>query len=140
MKLLKTWHIAATTFPMWTSVKCQYPTITYELLQEAPLKLIDTVRYTRKAKRKQICGIDTWTESGFTWRGKGILAFLKSKWSIVYLDDHCLVIRFERSLVTPAGIDALVAQPQMKPSSLDLTKCGLTAKEVAQLTFLPTEK
>lgn len=140
MKLLKTWHIAATTFPMWTSVKCQYPTITYELLQEAPLKLIDTVRYTRKAKRKQICGIDRRTESGFTWQGRGGLAFLKSKWSIVYLDDHCLVIRFERSLVTPAGIDALVAQPQMKPSSLDLTKGGLTVKEVAQLTFLPTEK
>lgn len=116
------------------------PTITYEVLQEAPLKLIDTVRYTRKAKRKQICGIDRRTESGFTWQGRGGLAFLKSKWSIVYLDDHCLVIRFERSLVTPAGIDALVAQPQMKPSSLDLTKCGLTAKEVAQLTFLPTEK
>ena len=138
MKLLKTWHIAATTFPMWTSVKCQYPTITYELLQEAPLKLIDTVRYTRKAKRKQICGIDRRTESGFTWQGRGGLAFLKSKWSIVYLDDRCLVIRFKRSLVTPAGMDVLVAQPQMKPSSLDLTKGGLTVKEVSSAADIST--
>lgn len=58
----------------------------------------------------------------------------------MYLDDHRLVIRFERLLVTPAGIDVLVAHPQMKPSSLNLTKCGLTVKEVAQLTFLPAEK
>lgn len=102
------WRIKGTNFPMWISKKRKNPTITYTKLSNHPATFLDTVRYEVKNKSKKIVGIDTHCSNKFIWRGKGILKFLKSKWTILELTETILVIRFERSLLTPAGIDILV--------------------------------
>lgn len=127
------WIIKATNFPMWTSKKRKNPTIVYNKLSEQPPKFLDTVRYETKYSTKKIIGIDTYHSNKFIWRGKGILKILKSEWSILELTETILVIRFERSLVTPAGIDILVRDnvevSDSKQFILESLKDGILKKE-----------
>ncbi|MHC5227745.1 hypothetical protein ACYSNW_05630 [Enterococcus sp. LJL99] len=103
-----TWHIIATTFPMWTSGNRIHPQITYEKMKSSPLTFKDTVCYKQKNRLKTIIGIDTLEENEFIWRGAGLLKLLKSKWTVIYIDEQVLIIKFAKSLVTPAGVDILI--------------------------------
>ena len=107
-KLEGTWTIIATNFPMWTTGKRTNPQITYKKIRQSPLKFKDTVCYKQKTQIKRIIGIDTFEEGIFSWRGSGFLKLLKSKWFILYIDEQLLVIQFEKSMVTPAGVDILL--------------------------------
>ncbi|WP_271491399.1 hypothetical protein [Enterococcus sp. 5H] len=127
------WIIKGTDFPMWASKKRKNPMITYKKISNNPTKFLDTVKYETKSKSKQIDGIDTYSTTKFIWRGKGILKVLKSEWSILVLTERILVIRFERSLVTPAGIDILVRDnvevDDPKQFILESLKDGILKKE-----------
>lgn len=59
---------------------------------------------------KSIVGVDTVLKDGIKWRGKGLLKALSSHWEIAYLDANLLIIRFEKSALTPAGVDILVRE------------------------------
>lgn len=103
------WIIRGTNFPLWLSNKRSNPTIKYEKLKNSPLTFLDTVSYKNKKKQqKQIIGLDTYKQNRFIWRGRGFLKILSSKWSVLTVTDTILVIKFERSFLTPAGIDILV--------------------------------
>ncbi|MFD2308191.1 hypothetical protein [Enterococcus termitis] len=136
------WVIKGTTFPMWLSKKRLAPMIAYEYLSDTPLTFLDIVSYkNRQGKTKTIVGIDTWREEAFVWRGKGLLRILKSNWSILALTKTILVIRFEPTLFTPAGIDVLVRQdaPIDHPEQLikdSPKKYALKSSEVEGLVWL----
>ncbi|MBP1046259.1 hypothetical protein I6N96_08175 [Enterococcus sp. BWM-S5] len=138
------WLIQATNFPMWLSEKRRKPSITYGLLAVEPLTLSDRVEYRNaKGKRKIIKGVDTAIEYGqsFKWRGEGILALLSSRWDIVAIEDNILVIRFEKSLVTPGGVDVLVREhTAVCDLKLELRESldtyGLSIEEFRSLSWL----
>lgn len=137
------WLIQASNFPMWLSGKRLNPSITYQGIPNESEKLLDLVEYQkRNGKRKSIVGIDTVVQKGFEWRGKGILKLLRSHWSVAGMNETILVIRFEASLVTPAGVDVLIKDDTQKKTDLkeilanSLEEFGLTSEEFASLTWL----
>src|SRR5205823_7176053 len=115
-----TWRILATTFPLWLSGKRLRPTITYTLLPGQPLMLRDDVSYyTRSGTRRHLVGTDRYEPrtGRIVWRGQGVLALLSSRWSVEYLsaDGELATLTFDRSLVTPAGMDIIGRGPADRP-------------------------
>lgn len=129
-----TWEIKGTTFPMWLSEKRKNPRITYKRTEKNAVELLDLVEYEVDGKTKQIKGIDRLGAKGFIWRGLGVLRILSSHWQVVTIKGDVLVIRFEKSLVTPAGVDVLVKKGAMIPDLRERVTAyyesfGLTAEE-----------
>jgi hypothetical protein len=139
-----TWRILATTFPLWLSRKRLRPTITYTLLPGEPLVLRDDVcYYTRKGARRHLIGTDRYEASTgkLVWRGTGALRLLSSQWSVDYLstDGAVAVLTFDRTLLTPAGMDIIGGGPDERSGlreRLSLDALGLTAGRLEQLTWL----
>jgi hypothetical protein len=138
-----TWAISATNFPMWLTRERLSPTVTYELVSEDPLTLTDDVAFTTEAgEEKHILGVDRWNGEGFTWKGKKLLRFFPSHWSIIGMsdDETVLVVRFEKTIGTPAGIDIIVREGTTHPELRSLVAhnsvaFGLTAEDFASLTW-----
>ncbi|MGG5328949.1 hypothetical protein [Enterococcus sp. AZ163] len=137
------WLIQASNFPMWLSGKRLNPSITYRAISDETERLLDLVEYQKpNGKRKSIVGIDTVVKNGFEWRGKGLLKLLRSHWSVAGKNETILVIRFEASLVTPAGVDVLIRATDDKNADLkeilanSFEKFGLTTTEFESLTWL----
>ncbi|EOH97143.1 hypothetical protein UAW_01625 [Enterococcus haemoperoxidus ATCC BAA-382] len=136
------WIIRGTNFPLWLSKKRSDPTIQYEKSENSPLKFLDIVTYNNnRGQQKKIIGIDTYKQNHFVWRGKGLLAILSSKWSILTVTETILVIKFDRSFLTPAGIDILVREgidiDDPKQFILDcFEQYSLTASELNSLVWL----
>lgn len=129
-----TWEIKGTTFPMWLSGKRKNPRITYKRTEKNAVELLDLVEYQANGKTKQIKGIDRLGSNGFIWRGLGILKILSSHWQVITIKGDVLVIRFEKSLVTPAGVDVLVKKGAVIPNLRERVaehyeSFGLTAEE-----------
>ena len=139
-----TWFIAATNFPMWLSGERREPRFNYELLSTDPLVLADEVSYvTAEGEQKRIIGKDTWKHDEFVWRGKGLLKPFSSRWHIAGAADDgtVLVIRFEPSLATPAGIDIVVREgtshPELRKAvARGSEEFGLSPEEFASLTWI----
>ncbi|MEU4242371.1 hypothetical protein [Actinoplanes sp. NPDC026619] len=118
------WRVLATTFPMWLSGKRQQPTFSYEVIPAPSLTLRDVVSYrTRSGATRRIAGVDRLDdETGvFTWRGRGLLKALSSRWRVTHLSDDrdLIVLTFEKSLVTPAGTDVIGRGPGERPDARD---------------------
>ena len=139
-----TWRVNATNFPMWLSGDRLSPRFTYGVIATDPLALSDDVSYTTaEGEEKHILGTDKWANGVFTWRGKGLLAIAKSRWSVIGMstDAAVVVIRFERTRVTPAGIDILVRDGVSRPElrtfiAHNAEKFGLSAEDFASLSWL----
>lgn len=136
-----TWAIKGTTFPMWLSGKRKHPRITYKRTEKKTVELLDLVEYEANGKTKQIRGIDRLAGDQFVWRGVGMLRLFSSHWKVVTMKGDLLVIRFEKSLVTPAGIDVLIKEGTEDPSSRqrvmeNYESFGLTLKECKELQWL----
>jgi hypothetical protein len=139
-----TWNVRATNFPMWLTRERTDPRFTYELVGESPLTLRDDVSYsTTDDAEKHILGVDKWVGEGFVWRGKGPLKVARSRWAVAGTDDAStvLAIRFEKTLLTPGGIDVLVRQGTELPELRSLVarnteQFGLSAEDFASLTWL----
>lgn len=139
-----TWRVGATNFPMWLSGDRNLPTFRYELTSSDPLRLSDAVSYsTRKGVRKSIVGVDRWSAHGFVWRGRGLLFPFTSHWSVAGItdDENILVIRFSKSLGTPAGVDVVVREGtdshEFRTTVAGAsTGLGVTGEEFASLSWL----
>ena len=136
-----TWTIKGTTFHMWLSEKRKHPRITYKRTEKKTVELLDLVEYEANGKTKQIRGIDRLAGDQFVWRGVGMLRLLSSHWKVVTMKGDLLVIRFEKSLVTPAGIDVLIKEGTEDPSLRqrmmeNYESFGLTLKECKELQWL----
>jgi hypothetical protein len=137
------WTLRATNFPMWLKAENQDPVFEYELLSSEPLRFRDTVHYRDAGKDapRTINGTDRARGSGFVWRGRGLLGLLSSRWSVTGIDGDILALRFERSAVTPAGVDLLVREgveiaELRREVAADLDKLGITIEEFASLSWL----
>ena len=122
--LVGTWHIVRTTFPMWTGGRNLAPTLHYARLPGVDShRLDDRVTYRRGAKTKQISGVDEQDPAQpnhFRWRGRGLLALLRSDWYVVDLDREAgvLAIYFSKTLVTPEGLDLATRAAEPEPAPL----------------------
>ncbi|KAJ7786475.1 hypothetical protein B0H16DRAFT_1490593 [Mycena metata] len=125
--LLGTWHVVASTLPMWKdkkNVKITYSTIP----GEPETTLDDVVSYeSRSAKLgsapSTVRGVDRLQEGATTvwkWRGKGWLMIATSKWQLLGFnvspttqsaspesttEPEWVVTYFESTLFTPRGLD-----------------------------------
>jgi hypothetical protein len=139
-----TWRVGATNFPMWLGGDRLRPQFRYDLTSSDPLVFDDVVSYTTSdGVEKTIVGVDRLRGDGFVWRGSRLLSLVTSRWSVIGAteDSNILVIRFSKSLLTPAGVDVLVrdgtdshafrTQVAWLAESL-----GLTTGEFASLTWL----
>ena len=135
-----TWRVLATTFPMWLSGKRLEPTFTYTLLSSEPLVLHDEVRYrTRSGRSRGITGRDTFdpVSGRFVWRHR-LLGPLTSRWRVVHLsDDHELVVlTFDKSLVTPPGMDVIGRGDADRPGARAAVPLDRLGEERAQFEAL----
>jgi hypothetical protein len=142
--LVGEWMIGATNFPMWLNGSRLSPTFEYGLRGESPLVLDDTVAYlTADGARKTITGVDRWRGDRFVWRGTGLLRLFTSGWTVAAASDEkdFAVIRFTKSLATPAGVD-VIARAGVTPHDLrtavaaDPERFTLGHEEFAGLTWL----
>lgn len=137
------WTVKATNFPMWLSGERRDPSFEYGMLRESPLRLSDEVAYTdADGKAKSIRGTDRWNGTGFTWTMRGLAGlFVRSRWEVAGVRQGLLVIRFQKSVATPAGVDVVVGE------GVDATELrtvvaaapasfGLSIEEFASLTWL----
>lgn len=132
--LVGTWFICYSNFPMWLKGDKTEPTFNYTITTRKGKKvLLDEVKYLKKGKPKTITGYDYQEDkdsTAFTWRGKGILGVLKSKWRVALLDPkgEWAVIAFSKTLFTPAGVDIISRKPEISESTLIEIK-NLMAKD-----------
>jgi len=139
-----TWTIQATNFPMWLNGSRLNPRFTYTVLTPEPLSLTDDVSYTTaEGEEKHILGVDKEHANGFTWRGKGLLKLVASHWSVTGANPEgtVLAIHFEKTRLTPAGIDIIVREGITVPELRTLVvrnseHFGLSAEDIAKLTWL----
>ena len=139
-----TWNVRSTNFPMWLTRERKSPRFTYTVVKENPLTLRDDVSYlTESNLEKHVLGTDKWAHEGFVWRGKGLLRFVTSRWSISGMNDESTVvaIRFQKSLASPAGIDILTREGVVVEELRSLVarnteQFGLSAEDFASLTWL----
>ncbi|WP_146132945.1 hypothetical protein [Knoellia remsis] len=107
-ELAGTWHIVATTFPMWLDGSRTNPTFTYTPRGDV---MDDDVAFrTRRGRARHIRGVDTRTgPRSFRWRGAGLLRPLRSDWRVSHLasDSSWAVVEFDRTMFTPAGVDVI---------------------------------
>ncbi len=111
-----TWEIKGTNFPMWLTDKRKNPRITYKRTEKNAVELLDLVEYEANSKTKQIRGMDRLVGGQFIWRGIGIMKILSSRWQVVTIKGDVLVIRFEKTFVTPAGVDILIRRGSRSPN------------------------
>lgn len=138
------WFVVATNFPMWLTGRRLSPTFDYAPLGTAPLRLADTVGYlTRAGKPKRIVGTDVLRAGTFIWRGRGVLRLFASRWTVTALaaDGSFAVIRFSRTIATPAGTDIIVRdlaalERVRELVSADPEAYGIPISEFEGLTWL----
>jgi hypothetical protein len=122
------WFIVVTNYAYWRAR-------THPHVEYAPLppdgdrpRFSDTLRFSRATliggrRTATLAGVDTQdradTPGCFVWRGNGLLAFIRSRWSVVILDDdyRWAVTWFERSNIgTAPGMDVYAREPVLDPS------------------------
>ena len=117
--LMGTWYVHYSNFPMWLKGNKREPTFTYSNYNSETRRFEDTVRYkTTTGNSKSIEGYDTVNNSSntaFVWRGKGWLYIASSRWYIVEKADDLMVIRFDKTLFTPAGYDVICRRKVINP-------------------------
>ena len=139
-----TWRVGATNFPMWLGGDRLRPRFRYDLKSADPLVLDDVVSYTTAdGIEKSIVGVDRLRGDSFVWRGSRHLSFVTSRWSVIGAteDSNILVIRFAKSVLTPAGVDVVVRDGTdshaFRTEVAGLSESlGLTHGEFASLTWL----
>lgn len=137
------WFVVASNFPMWLDAKNTNPAFTYSdfRMEKNELLFDDLVTYKKDGKEKKIKGTDhqEGDQPKFVWKGKGLLGLVRSKWQVLATDPkgQWLVISFEKTLATPAGVDLLSRQQRMAEkeikSILALIDPKLSKKRMIQL-------
>lgn len=109
------WHLLYSNFNMWRDTRIADVTFNYTplLINKQPA-LLDEVKYLKGSTEKTITGYDyPFDDATFTWRGKGLLKLLSSKWQVEWMNDKqdCLILSFEKTMITAAGVDIITRTP-----------------------------
>lgn len=110
-----TWHVVASTFPMWLDGSRRGPTFNYSGVAERAgrVTMDDRVSYSSaRGALEHLDGVDVQhpqVPTHFTWSGRGFLAAFTSEWDVVSLDaqGRYAIITFSPTLATPAGLDVI---------------------------------
>lgn len=127
-RLIGTWFIIGSNFPMWLKGDKTDPSFTYTLVQKQGSEvLLDEVRYIKNKKERTITGYDRPDKSNpkaFTWRGSGWLAIASSSWEVKLIDPEgeWAVIWFSKTLFTPEGIDIISRRPQLDAATVSVIR------------------
>lgn len=109
------WTVQATTFPMWLEPDHRCPVFAYEPI-ETHGWVADRVLYLDEDDPEEIAGTDSQDYDDllhFTWRGDGLLFFLKSEWYVRAMGPNWMVIYFTETLFSPEGVDVLARGPHL---------------------------
>jgi hypothetical protein len=126
---------------MWLKGDKLNPTFNYAIISRKGQKVLsDEVKYFKNNKQKIIKGYDYQDEKdsmAFTWRGKGILSLLKSKWRVALTDpkEQWAVIAFSKTLFTPAGVDIISRMPEISEKTMQEIR-GLMEKDAELRGYL----
>lgn len=141
-----TWHLRATNFPSWMYGERRSPTLSYELISRDPLRFDNDVAWlTADGEDKHIFGIDhaRSDDRGLVWHGKGMMSLFRKPWSVSGSSErgNILVIRVNKSLITPAGIHVIVRDGERIDELRSVVaraarRFGLSAEDFASLTWL----
>ena len=135
-----TWHVVATTFPMWLDGKKTKPRFTYSnvRIEDGVTRMDDLVSYVEDGKPGSIEGVDTQgkTPTHFTWRGKGLLALFKSEWDVVFVsaDRSWAIITFSKTLATPEGMDVISRKPVLPGEAMKVVEENEALRRLLPLT------
>ncbi|KZZ98313.1 hypothetical protein AAL_02831 [Moelleriella libera RCEF 2490] len=126
--LARTWTVTHSTLAMWRSAR--NVRITYTPLpakSDGRPRIDDLVEYEPTSKTgvlKSVAGVDTQApgNGGWTWRGKGWLAFVSSHWEIIGWGEEDVgetgqkekwaVTWFAKTVFTQEGLDILSSRPE----------------------------
>jgi hypothetical protein len=132
------WTIKATNIPAWLTGQRRDPLLEIDVVRENPLTLASTLSFTDEdGKQKSARTRDRWNGTGFTRGG----LFSRSRWEVAGARPGLMVLRYDKSLSTDAGVDVMVAE-NVDAGSLrsvvaaDPGAVGLTLEEFASLTWL----
>lgn len=135
-KLAGTWYIICSDFPLWLKGDKRSPSFNYSVKEKKGIKLLqDEVSYYKNGKLKFIRGYDLpdhSNENSFTWRGKGLLFFVRSKWKVHMLNENegWAVISFSGTIFTPEGVDIVSRNKTVGPILLDQIKAQMMHDEI----------
>ncbi|KAJ6621215.1 hypothetical protein B0H10DRAFT_2019254 [Mycena sp. CBHHK59/15] len=121
--LLGTWHVVASTLPLWKDKK--NVRITYSAMPNEPeTTMDDVVSYQMRSAKpggapstvKGVDRLEKGASARWKWRGKGLLMIATSRWQLLGLharspqdvdssDPEWVVTYFASTLFTPTGLD-----------------------------------
>lgn len=138
-----TWQLGASNLPDWLSGERRSPTVSYEPVPGRPLSLIHSVSYTSPdGNTTRISAIATWRRGVFIGRDRRLHKLFPSKWRVVGAsgDEAIVVVRFAKTMATPAGINVLVRRDASVPNlrgvvAHEHANFGLSPEEFARLTW-----
>ena len=138
------WTIKATNFPMWLSGETARPDVRVRAgaRPAADLQRRASAYVDADGKQKSIRGTDHWNGRGFTWKhARHRRAVREARWEVAGARQGLAVIRFDKSIATPSGVDVVVAEgvdaSELRSTiAADPASFGLTLEEFASLTWL----
>jgi hypothetical protein len=138
-----TWFIKISNFPMWNTNKKTKPTFNYTVLDPDSEKpyLLDEVVYFANGKKETITGYDyvqNKENTSFQWKGKGILFFFVSNWTIEWINEtkDVAIVRFGSTLFTPSGFDIISRKEDISSEELKDALSQLKEEEKKTLFYI----
>ena len=105
------WYLIYTNFSMWKNPKVRNVTFNYTATKKDGIAcLLDEVKYVKAGKADSIVGydyIDDTDAHKLIWQGKGWMFWIKCPWKIEWVNKTrtCIVLSFEKTLLTGGGVD-----------------------------------
>jgi len=119
------WYLTSTNFSMWKHEKVCNITFNYTpFKKDGTTVLLDEVQYVKRGKNGSIKGydfLDTSNPNRFIWKGKGWMFWIKCPWRVEWVNETktCIVLSFEKTLLTSGGVDVVTRDKAPSKEVLD---------------------
>lgn len=138
------WSMLATNFPMWLTGETRDVRMTFEVVGEHPLTISEELSYaTIDGQEVSVPSLNRLQGGLFIAKGSGMSRLFSSRWSVcgASSDSAIVVVRFEHSRLTPAGINILLRQGIPRPElraevAHNAAQFGLSPEDFASLAWL----
>lgn len=129
-ELSGTWHVVASTFPMWLDGTRKEPTFNYSDVRTVEGHVVMEDRVAHSAG--EILGVDVQhptVPTHFTWSGRGFLAAFTSEWDVVSIDaqGRYAIITFSATMATPAGLDVIARDAALSDDAWTAARAEIDA-------------